>query len=276
MNITLTHLRALVALEKRMDEGPARDRIRARIEETREAALRGMPDGKITTGELHTAYRHVFDHGAASAQAVANKLDCSRTRAGNALRMLEEAGLVTNQTEDDDLLWTCTDTNTPDKDFDTKFPGLVTIDKSGTSRKPKPQHKPTQHKEMPTMATTIEFTKDTSKDSNKKYGQVVDMINLLRKSPDPIPFATLCEKVGAKYPQDIQAAMFALEITGTIDRYSYVEEGSTRSRTAYKWSQEDDAPRPTKRSSGASKRRSPATSKKATQNKAEEATPAAA
>jgi hypothetical protein len=109
------------------------------------------------------------------------------------------------------------------------------------------------------MATkaNIEYTKDTSKQDTTKFNQVVKMIDLLRKSPDPVGFTDLCDKVGAKYPQDIQAAMFALDATGIIERYTYVEEGSTRTRTAYKWAQEEgDTPRPTPSTGTASRRRS--------------------
>lgn len=126
------------------------------------------------------------------------------------------------------------------------------------------------------MATAIEYAKDNTKDTGKKFEQTVKMIDALRKSADPIAFQTLCDKVGAKYPQDIQAAMFALETVGIIERYTYVEEGSTRSRIAYKWAQEeaDDTPRPTPRTSTGSKKRS--ASSKQTAPKTEEATPAAA
>jgi hypothetical protein len=102
------------------------------------------------------------------------------------------------------------------------------------------------------------------------------MIGLMQKSDTPIAFQELCDKVGAKYPQDVQAAMFALESVGIIDRYSYVEDGSTRSRIAYKWAAEaSDTPRPTKSTSTASRKRSSGP-KKAAEATTEEATPAAA
>jgi hypothetical protein len=282
--ILLNHLRELTALEARQDDGPARERVRGRIKEAK-AALRGMPDSIITLGELHTAYRVVFDNGTVGASDIADALTCSRTRANNALHQLEEADLVTSTDDtrkDKELTWQCWQTSddiTPqeaNRIFDAKFPGLVTIDKSGpSSPPPKPTPTPTpKHKEPTKMATTIEYTKDESKVTGTKFEQVVKMIALMQKSDTPIAFQDLCDKVGAKYPQDVQAAMFALESVGIIDRYSYVEEGSTRSRIAYKWAQEaGETPRPTKSTSTTSRKRS-STSKQAP--KTEEATPAAA
>jgi hypothetical protein len=281
--ILLNHLRELVALEARQDDGPARERVRGRIEEAK-AALRGMPDNIITLGELHTAYRVVFDNGTVGASDIADALTCSRTRATNALRQLEEADLVTSTDDtrkDKELTWQCWQTSddiTPqeaNRIFDAKFPGLVTIDKAGPSRPtPKPKPTPPKHKEN-TMATAIEYTKDTTKVTGTKFEQVVKMVGLMQKSDTPIAFQELCDKVGAKYPQDVQAAMFALESVGIIDRYSYVEEGSTRSRIAYKWAQEE-TDRPTKPTSTASRKRSAASKKAADTTTTEEATPAAA
>ena len=128
--------------------------------------------------------------------------------------------------------------------------------------------------------TTVEFTRDSAKVTGTKFEQVVKMIDVLRKSEDPIGFTDLCDKVGAKYPQDVQAAMFALESVGIVTRYTYAEEGSTRSRIAYKWAREEqdgETPRPTKRTSRSSTKRSSASKKADEATPAtEEATPAAA
>jgi hypothetical protein len=65
---------------------------------------------------------------------------------------------------------------------------------------------------------------------NKKQEQVLQMIALLKKSPDAIVFADLCDKVGQKYSQDIVAAMFALEAVGMIaaeDKGTYRWVGAT-------------------------------------------------
>ena len=53
---------------------------------------------------------------------------------------------------------------------------------------------------------------------SKKQTQVAQMIDTLRKSEDPIAFTDLCAKVEAKYPQDVNAAMFALEHLGLVKR----------------------------------------------------------
>lgn len=201
-------------------------------------------------------------------------------RAGNALRQLEDKGLaVTNKDGEwvatTDSKFTAEEANAV---FDRAFPGLGTI----TKQRPQPGTRqrsqgaqPNKEANMATKSPTAEFTKD--KDSGKpagvKGGQVIKMIAALRKSEDPIAFDTLCKSVDAKYPQDVQAAMFALEVAGLVDRYSYVDEGSTRSRTAYKWaaSEGDDAARPTKSTTTASRTRS-----RGSKQAKEETTPAAA
>jgi len=102
----------------------------------------------------------------------------------------------------------------------------------------------------------MEFVKADKPDTGKKFNQVTQMLDLLRKSPDtPIPFEALCKDAGATYPQDVQAAMFALEVTGLVDRYTYVEDGSTRARIAYQWAGGNGA-RPTSAASSGSKKRS--------------------
>lgn len=264
--ILFTHLRELTLLEQHMDDGPARDRVRARAEEARQQ-LKDMPDGIITTGELHTALRCVIDLGPVSSQRVGTAIFSSNVRAANALRRLEEAGLVATDKAGE---WVAGD-NIPSEDmdaaFNAKFPGLTTTTTRSKSASSK-QRTSAQPNKEPTMATktTIEYTKDSSKQTGTKFEQVAKMIDLLRKSDDPIAFSNsdgtgLCERVGAKYPQDVQAAMFALDIVGAVERYTFVTEGSTKSRIAYGWAGEE-APRPTRATSPASKRRS-ASSKKA-------------
>jgi len=107
------------------------------------------------------------------------------------------------------------------------------------------------------------FVKADKPDKGKKFEQVTKMVDVLRKSPDePIPFDKLCSMAGAKYPQDVQAAMFSLELAGLIDRYTYVEEGSTRSHVAYQWAGGENG-RPTRGASSASKKRSSGSQAKA-------------
>jgi len=273
---------ALVALLNRMTEDDlAWDTINARVEEARQA-MRGMPDNMITLGELHTAYRCVFDNGPVSTKRVGTSIQSSDVRAGNALRQLEDAELVTDANGE----WIATHNDLSPEEanavFDAKFPGLTTITTkrpSGTSKQPRAERTSQQGGSTMSTKATAEFTQDKTKQSGTKYDQVVKMIDTLRKSDDPIGFTDLCNKVGAKYPQDVQAAMFALESVGIITRWTYAEEGSTRSRIAYKWARDEEdgeTPRPTKRTSRSSTKRSSASKKTDEAPATEEATPAAA
>jgi hypothetical protein len=75
-----------------------------------------------------------------------------------------------------------------------------------------------------------------SESKGKRLTQVASMLEELREAKgDPLPFEELCERVGVKYPQDVQSAMLALELTTNVDAYSYVETGSTRGKVAYAW-----------------------------------------
>lgn len=103
----------------------------------------------------------------------------------------------------------------------------------------------------------MKFVKADKPDKGKKFEQVTKMLDVLRKDPsEPIPFDKLCSMAGAKYPQDVQAAMFSLELTGLVDRYTYVEDGSTRSHVAYQWAGGENGDRPTRAASSGSKKRS--------------------
>lgn len=120
----------------------------------------------------------------------------------------------------------------------------------------------------------MKFVKADKPDTGKKFAQVTKMLDTIRKSDDPVPFDDLCKTAGAKYPQDVQAAMFALELTGLVDRYTYVEDGSTRAHVAYQWAGGDNGSRPTSAASSGSKKRSQgsqAKAGKARQAKAKEA-----
>jgi hypothetical protein len=53
---------------------------------------------------------------------------------------------------------------------------------------------------------------------------------------EPVPWVDLCAGVGIKESArraSMMLAMHALELCGIVERYSYVEEGETRSRPAY-------------------------------------------
>lgn len=50
---------------------------------------------------------------------------------------------------------------------------------------------------------------------------------------EPQKFDQVCEDVGIKYPGDYLSAMTSLEVAGVVIRYTYVEQGSTKSKNAY-------------------------------------------
>jgi len=274
--IAITNYDALVGLRNRMAPGDvAWDTINARVEEARQA-MEGMPDDMISLGELHTAYRCVFDHGPVSAKRVGSAIQSSHVRAGNALRQLEEKGLVVTN-KDAEWVATTDDRFTAEEAnavFDRAFPGLGTINKQRPTKGTKPRAQraqPNKEANMATKDTTTEYTLDKAKPTGVKFEQVAKMIEALRKSKDPIGFTALCKSIKpeAKYPQDVQAAMFALDLIGAVERYTFVEEGSTRSQVAYKWVGDAEA-RPTPSTSTTSRARSRSS------KKTEEAAPAAA
>lgn len=75
-----------------------------------------------------------------------------------------------------------------------------------------------------------------AKDNPKgtKASQVAKMLLALVDSEEPIAFDDLCADAGAKYPTDVVAAMHALEMVGAVERYTFNDKGTTKTRTAYK------------------------------------------
>ncbi len=82
-------------------------------------------------------------------------------------------------------------------------------------------------------APDVEYTK--AKSSGKKADAVAKIVKAYRGSKDPLLFSVVCAKAGAKYPQDVEAAMFALELTGQIERLDAKASDSNRKVTAYRW-----------------------------------------
>ena len=56
---------------------------------------------------------------------------------------------------------------------------------------------------------------------------------MYKASKDPIVFAEVCAKAGAKYPQDVESAMIALEAIGHVERLTV--KGNEHGRVAYRW-----------------------------------------
>ncbi len=77
------------------------------------------------------------------------------------------------------------------------------------------------------------FVKAKDDPKGAKATQVAKMVTLLIDAGEPLPYEQLCEDAGAKYPQDVVAAMHALELVGAVTRHTFVENGSTRPRVAY-------------------------------------------
>lgn len=70
----------------------------------------------------------------------------------------------------------------------------------------------------------------------KKVEQVAKMIQTLQAHPGvPYEFEALCLSVGQKYPQDVQAAMLALEMCEYVDRYQDSRDVGHRAKSFYVW-----------------------------------------
>ena len=70
----------------------------------------------------------------------------------------------------------------------------------------------------------------------KKVDQVARIIKTLQDNPGvPYDFEQLCLSVGQKYPQDLHAAVIALEMTEYVDRYWHSREVGHRAKTYYVW-----------------------------------------
>jgi hypothetical protein len=76
-----------------------------------------------------------------------------------------------------------------------------------------------------------EFTK--AKSSGKKADAVRAIVKAYKASKDPLVFADVCAKAGAKYPQDVEAALMALETIGQVERLEGNVDG--KRRVAYRW-----------------------------------------
>jgi len=68
----------------------------------------------------------------------------------------------------------------------------------------------------------------------KKAAKVATLINILANNPGvPYEFEKLCKEAGEKYPQDIQAAMLALEMTWWVDKYQDTRDIGPRGKVFY-------------------------------------------
>ncbi len=78
------------------------------------------------------------------------------------------------------------------------------------------------------------YVPDERELSGKRAKCVAGMIKLLVEADgEPIAWSDMCDSVGMDHHGQLMPAMHALELVGAIDRYSYVEDGATRSKPAF-------------------------------------------
>lgn len=81
------------------------------------------------------------------------------------------------------------------------------------------------------------FVLATDKPSGKRAAKLAGIIEqIVEADGDAVSFEEACANVEVTVPQhraNLLVAMHALELTGVVDRYTYVERGSTRSKPAY-------------------------------------------
>jgi hypothetical protein len=85
------------------------------------------------------------------------------------------------------------------------------------------------------VTKTHEFevqSKDTQ--SSKQIQKIVDAY---KRSEEPLVFAEVAKKAGAKYPEDLIACMYSLEAVGYVRRYGArsVKGTDRRPRQAFLW-----------------------------------------
>jgi hypothetical protein len=80
--------------------------------------------------------------------------------------------------------------------------------------------------------------------SSKKGQRVAQLVRILREQREPASFADLCERVGEKYPQDVQASIMALEEIGLISAYVEFKDGTERAKIHVAWAQQDEQEEP--------------------------------
>lgn len=80
----------------------------------------------------------------------------------------------------------------------------------------------------------ITFEPTTPSDSKKAIHVSKIVTAYVEAKGQPLIFADVCAKAGAKYSQDVEAAMFALEHLGKVERLKVKGNGSS-GRVAYQW-----------------------------------------
>jgi hypothetical protein len=83
------------------------------------------------------------------------------------------------------------------------------------------------------------FVKADDLPTGKRAECVAGMIKLMiEEAPDPVTWADLCDHVGMQHQGQLMPAMHALEFVGAVERFTYVEPGGKKRKTAFKISDE--------------------------------------
>lgn len=81
------------------------------------------------------------------------------------------------------------------------------------------------------------FVRAEDKPSGKRAAKLAGVIEqIVDADGDAVSFEEACANVGvtvAQHRANLLVGIHALEIAGVVDRYTYVERGSTRSKPAY-------------------------------------------
>jgi len=87
-------------------------------------------------------------------------------------------------------------------------------------------------------------------DSSRKFEKVAKIIDAVRNARDdddnpvPVEFKEIARLSGENYPQDVQAAMQALNILGRVEAFQAInpETGSPRASVYYRWVDDENMP----------------------------------
>lgn len=91
-----------------------------------------------------------------------------------------------------------------------------------------------------------EFVRQDAPPNGSRTRAVMGLMDLIAEADgQPVKFEEACDQLEIKYPADVQPGLTALEVAGSIVRYTYVEKGSTKKKHAYALNKEDDSSRPT-------------------------------
>jgi hypothetical protein len=88
------------------------------------------------------------------------------------------------------------------------------------------------------LIVTDDYEFTISEKQTASAEQMVRIVDKFRGSDDPLVFNEVASEAGAKYPEDLVIAMYALEDLGLVQKFtakSTSSEGAGRSRVAFLW-----------------------------------------